>query len=109
MVLEKILGGGLGAEPQEEDIDIEDYLNDLSIRDGKIIESEDVTYVKSIDLTSCHNDGREEESFILILDKDKRSSCKFVLIPLPSKNKASSLYKFEIWFNLFINLLTLHS
>lgn len=30
------------------DIDIEDYLNELSIRDGKIIEREDVTYVKPV-------------------------------------------------------------
>lgn len=30
------------------DIDIEDYLNELSIRDGKIIEREDITYVKPV-------------------------------------------------------------
>jgi len=32
------------------EIDIENYLSDLSIREGKIIEREDVTYVKPIDL-----------------------------------------------------------
>ena len=35
----------MGAE-----IDIEDYLNDLSIREGKIIEREDITYIKPMDL-----------------------------------------------------------
>ncbi|MEA3255846.1 MAG: cell division protein SepF [Candidatus Altiarchaeota archaeon] len=49
MVFKKIFGGGK-KEEKEEDIDIEDYLNDLSIREGKIIEREDVTYVKPIDL-----------------------------------------------------------
>ncbi len=30
------------------DIDIEDYLNELSIRDGQIMEREDVTYIKPV-------------------------------------------------------------
>lgn len=34
------------------DIDIEDYLNELSIREGKIIESADITYVKPVELDS---------------------------------------------------------
>ena len=34
----------------EAEIDIEDYLNDLSIREGKIIEREDITYIKPMDL-----------------------------------------------------------
>ena len=48
----KLLGGGGSRRPSDEDIDIEDYLNELSVRDGRIIESEDVTYVKPIDLDS---------------------------------------------------------
>lgn len=53
MVLKKILGGGkTQIVEEEEEIDIEDYLNDLSIREGKIIEREDVIYVKPIDLDS---------------------------------------------------------
>ncbi len=31
-------------------IDIEDYLNDLSIRDGRIIEDENITYIKPVAL-----------------------------------------------------------
>lgn len=34
------------------EIDIEDYLNELSIRDGKIIEREDITYVKPVVLNA---------------------------------------------------------
>ncbi len=34
------------------EIDIEDYLNELSIRDGKIVEQDDVTYVKPVMLDS---------------------------------------------------------
>ncbi len=37
-------------EPLQENVDIEDYLNEMSIREGKIIEREDITYVKPIDL-----------------------------------------------------------
>jgi len=48
MVLKKILGRGEEEEPEE--IDIEEYLNDLSIREGKIIERDDITYVKPVDL-----------------------------------------------------------
>ncbi|MBD3387824.1 MAG: DUF552 domain-containing protein [Candidatus Altiarchaeales archaeon] len=53
MVFKKILGGGGGGGDDDlsrDDIDIEDYLNDLSVRDGKIIESEDITYVKPLEL-----------------------------------------------------------
>ena len=39
-------------EEEEEEIDIEDYLNGLSIREGKLIEREDVTYIKPMDLDS---------------------------------------------------------
>ena len=49
MVWKKILGRSEEREVEDE-IDIEDYLNDLSIREGKIIEREDVTYVKPMDL-----------------------------------------------------------
>ena len=48
MVLKKILGRE--EEAEEEEIDIEEYLNDLSIREGKIIERDDITYVKPVDL-----------------------------------------------------------
>jgi len=48
MVLNKILGRK--EEVEEEDIDIEEYLNDLSVREGKIIERDDITYVKPVDL-----------------------------------------------------------
>ncbi|VVB53469.1 Cell division protein SepF [uncultured archaeon] len=53
MVFKKIFGGG-GGDPgkgkKSDDIDIEDYLNDLSIRDGRIIEQENIIYVKPVDL-----------------------------------------------------------
>ena len=48
MVLKRILGRG--EEEEQEEIDIEEYLNDLSIREGKIIERDDITYVKPVDL-----------------------------------------------------------
>ncbi len=51
MVLKKIFGKK-ETPRAEEDIDIENYLSDLSIRDGKIIEREDVVYVKPIELDS---------------------------------------------------------
>lgn len=51
MVFKKFLGGGAPIEESSEDIDIEDYLNDLSIREGKFIENEDLTYVKPIQLS----------------------------------------------------------
>jgi SepF-like predicted cell division protein (DUF552 family) len=40
-------GGNTG-----EDIDIENYLNEMNIREGKIIEREDITYVKPLDLSA---------------------------------------------------------
>ena len=49
MVLKRIFGKK-EAPKATEDIDIENYLSDLSIRDGKIIEREDVIYVKPIEL-----------------------------------------------------------
>jgi len=49
MPFKNIFGGG-PPEGGGEDIDIEDYLNELSIRDGKLIESSDMTYVKPISL-----------------------------------------------------------
>ncbi len=51
MVFKKFLGGGSPVEESSGDIDIEDYLNDLSIREGKFIENEDLTYVKPIQLS----------------------------------------------------------
>lgn len=47
-------GGSTG-----EDIDIENYLNEMNIREGKIIEREDITYVKPLDL-SADGSGVEE-------------------------------------------------
>jgi len=41
---------GRKEEEEDIDIDIEDYLNELSMREGKIIEREDITYVKPIDM-----------------------------------------------------------
>jgi len=69
MVFRKLLGGG-GADDDPGydslEIDIEDYLNDLSVRDGKIIESEDVTYVKPLDLDS---DGKGVGNVLAELEK----------------------------------------
>lgn len=48
MVFKKLLGRK--KEVEEEEIDIEEYLNDLSIREGKIIERDDITYVKPVDI-----------------------------------------------------------
>jgi uncharacterized protein len=68
MVFKKFLGGGGGGgdAPRKDEIDIEDYLNDLSVRDGKIIESEDVTYVKPLDLD---NDGKGVGNVLAELEK----------------------------------------
>lgn len=53
MVLGKFLRGERSASRDTVDeVDIEDYLNDLSVRDGKIIESDDITYVKPLELDS---------------------------------------------------------
>ncbi|MBN2251581.1 MAG: cell division protein SepF [Candidatus Altiarchaeota archaeon] len=53
MVLKKIFGRkSVDAAEESGEIDIENYLSDLSIREGKIIEREDVTYVKPVDLDS---------------------------------------------------------
>jgi len=41
---------GRKEEEEDIDIDIEDYLNELSMKEGKIIEREDITYVKPIDM-----------------------------------------------------------
>ena len=64
MVLKKIFGGG--DKEEEEEIDIEEYLSDLSIRDGRFIESEDITYVKPLDLTS---DGKGVGNVLQELEK----------------------------------------
>ncbi|MEM2918444.1 MAG: cell division protein SepF [Candidatus Altiarchaeota archaeon] len=65
MVLKRLLSRGKPEE--EEDIDIEEYLNDLSIRDGKIIEREDITYVKPIDLDA---EGKGVGAVIKELEKN---------------------------------------
>ena len=68
MVFKKFLGGGGGGgdAPRKDEIDIEDYLNDLSVRDGKIIENEDITYVKPLDLD---NDGKGVGNVLAELEK----------------------------------------
>jgi len=65
MVLKNFFGRK-EAPKATEDIDIENYLSDLSIRDGKIIEREDVTYVKPIELDS---EGKGVGSVIKELEK----------------------------------------
>ncbi len=67
MVLKRIFGRREEEEEEEEEIDIEDYLDDLSIREGKIIEREDVTYVKPIDLDK---EGRGVGAVIKELEKN---------------------------------------
>ncbi len=47
MVFKKILRK---PEVVEKEIDIEAYLSELDIREGKIIEREDVTYIKPVDI-----------------------------------------------------------
>lgn len=67
MAFMKILGGGGGGDgPRKDEIDIEDYLNDLSVRDGKIIENEDVTYVKPLELDG---DGKGVGNVLAELEK----------------------------------------
>lgn len=70
MVFRKFFpGSGAGDDEgfSSEEIDIEDYLNDLSVRDGKIIESEDVTYVKSLELDT---DGKGIGNVLAELEKN---------------------------------------
>ncbi|MFH0860401.1 MAG: cell division protein SepF [Candidatus Altiarchaeota archaeon] len=50
MPFKRLFGGG--KESIRGEIDIEDYLNELTIREGKIIETEGVTYVKPVALTA---------------------------------------------------------
>ena len=57
---------GLLGKKKEEDIDIETYLRDLSIREGRIIESDDITYVKPIDLDP---DGKTISSVLRELER----------------------------------------
>lgn len=49
MVLDKFFGRN-EPEGSGDEIDIEEYLNELSVREGKIIESDDITYVKPLEL-----------------------------------------------------------
>lgn len=66
MVLRRIFSREKEKEEAEE-IDIEEYLNDLSIREGKIIEREDITYVKPMDLDT---EGKGVGSVIKELEKN---------------------------------------
>ncbi|MFC2154420.1 cell division protein SepF [Candidatus Altiarchaeota archaeon] len=68
MVFKNIFGGGSGRDDSEgDDIDIEDYLNDLSIREGKFIENEDLTYIKPIELSQ---EGKGIGNVLKELEKD---------------------------------------
>jgi SepF-like predicted cell division protein (DUF552 family) len=58
---------GIFGKSEEEEIDIEDYLNDLSVREGQIIEREDVTYVKPLDLD---NEGKGIGNVLRELEKN---------------------------------------
>ncbi|MCX6695152.1 MAG: cell division protein SepF [Candidatus Altiarchaeota archaeon] len=66
MVWKKLLGGGGSRKSGDGDIDIEEYLNDLSVRDGRVIENEDMTYVKPIDLDS---DGKGVGTVLAEIEK----------------------------------------
>jgi len=67
MVWKKLLGVGGSAKIVDEDVDIEEYLNELSVRDGKFIESDDITYVKPVDLDS---DGKGVGNVLAELERD---------------------------------------
>lgn len=54
-------------EAFDEDVDIENYLNEMNIREGKIIEREDITYVKPIDLD---NEGGGVDEAMRELEKN---------------------------------------
>jgi len=54
MVWKKLIGK-TEEEEEEEEIDIEAYLSELDIREGKIIEREDIVYVKPIDISGEDN------------------------------------------------------
>ncbi len=50
-MVKRFLTSLLGASrPGDEDVNVEDYMKDMTIREGKIIEDENVTYVKPMEL-----------------------------------------------------------
>jgi SepF-like predicted cell division protein (DUF552 family) len=61
--------GGLFGKGKDDSkgLDIEDYLNDLSIRDGKIVERDDYTYIKPIALDA---EGKGVGTVISELEKN---------------------------------------
>lgn len=63
----KGLFGGKKPESGGDDIDIEDYLNELSVRDGKLVESDDLTYVKPVKLDA---EGKGVGAAIAELEKN---------------------------------------
>lgn len=69
MVFKKLLGKRGDSDNSSinpDEIDIEDYLNDLSVRDGKIIENEEITYVKPLELSA---DGKGVGNVLAELEK----------------------------------------
>ncbi|MBU0762279.1 MAG: cell division protein SepF [Candidatus Altiarchaeota archaeon] len=84
MVFRKLLGGGKSGQGTVDEVDIEDYLNDLSVRDGKIIESDDITYVKPLDLDSTGKGignvlAELEKRNVVVLNVKSLSSNKVLL------------------------------
>ena len=55
------------AEEEEEEIDIDRYLSELDIREGKIIERDDITYVKPIDI-------EDETGIDVVINELKKSN-----------------------------------
>jgi len=62
MVVFAIFGG----KKSMGDVDVETILNELSVRDGKIIERDDITYVKSLTLDS---EGKNVDAVLRELNK----------------------------------------
>jgi len=55
-----------GKRETPSDIDIESHIRDLSVREGRIIESDDITYVKPMDLDP---DGKVIDTVIRELER----------------------------------------
>jgi SepF-like predicted cell division protein (DUF552 family) len=55
-----------GSKKPVGDVDVETILNELSVREGKIIERDDVTYVKSLALDS---EGKNVDAVMRELNK----------------------------------------
>lgn len=77
MVVFAIFGG----KKPTDDINIEHVLNELSVREGKIIEREDVTYVKSVSLDS------EGKNIGAILKELKKGNIVILNVKFMAHNK----------------------